>query len=371
MDTKFDWSYVPEHILVHIFSFIPQSLRYHISLVCCSWNNAFRCPYLWRSFTFTFKKISDKKILVCLDTFGEYLQDVTIEVDQFEEYNRTHAISLIEKLSELRHRIRSFELRFIGNNPMLFSGGDFLITIKKFFESYGSRSYQQLKTIDMKDLKISFDDELLGILIENNPNIENVNLHFRVIVSKITKDAVLKLVTKCRKLKKLSVYNETLTEEVLMCFLEEDRVPLEVLSIAVRREQKYINEMTSNIWTLLRQKLPNLVVTLYFDHTCPLHKVSEILKYDIPVTILKLETYTYIYNEVRLAANQYKDTLEEVILRAPLSRKSPELNTSLIELATECTHLKSLMVYCDLDEETADKILEIRPELKNSYRLQY
>ncbi len=56
---------------------------------------------------------------------------------------------------------------------------------------------------------------------------------------------------------------------------------------------------------------PNLSVTLKFDHTCPLWKVRQIMKPDIPVANLFLETFTMIYPELEIATDSYSNTLRK------------------------------------------------------------
>ena len=58
-------------------------------------------------------------------------------------------------------------------------------------------------------------------------------------------------------------------------------------------------ELGETVWSQVVKALPRLRVTLIFDHTCPLFRINEIMKPQIPVHVLRLETFTYIYEEVR------------------------------------------------------------------------
>ena len=114
----------------------------------------------------------------------------------------------------------------------------------------------------------------------------------------------------------------------------------------------------------MKEKLPHLRVTLAFDHTCPMQKVSEMMQPEIPVSVLRLKTFTYIYDEVRQANRYNNQTLTKLILQTPMSRNSPELNNALLELAETCKKLSALHVFCVLYKETVEKILALHPDME-------
>jgi len=66
-----------------------------------------------------------------------------------------------------------------------------------------------------------------------------------------------------------------------------------------------VKNISREVWAAVIKKLPNLRVTLEFDNTCPLFKLSEVMQPEIPVTVLRLETYTDLAAELRLAALYY------------------------------------------------------------------
>ena len=368
---------MPEHILVTIFQYIPQNLRPSVSLVCEAWREAFSSPYLWNNVKFSLKTSQDNQFVKFVENYGNFIQSIEIEVNQFELCNRTHAETIIYHLSRIpRRRLTKFALIFTGENPCLYNAKEFKDALGALFgppptvEDYHVPS---LKVVDLSRVNFSLENETIDSLSYYNPGLERANLQFKTIVSQVASSTVLKLVQRCKQLKELCVYSDNFDIDVMMCLMENDRQPLEHLYLLYRRETKYIRDIPSGTWQEFVTKLPDLYVTLAFDHTCPLLCIPDVMKAEIPVKVLKLETYTYIYNEVRQATEQYKDTLTEFTLRAPLSKNSPDLNDALVDMAEKCKLIKSMYVYCDIEKETSIKILNALPVLRsnNAYSLKY
>lgn len=310
---------------------------------------------------------TQSRYLKCLDKYSKQLQEVDIELDQSVESNRVNACEVIKRLASSEERqLTHLRVRCTGDNPYFYTGKEFVDAFSELFGPVqdGTSLVNQLHTIDLSGLSIPYDDKLFNLLSKHHPYIQHLNIQNQVIVCKVSSTCLLRLVQRCRKLKTLQVFMCSVSEDVLLSFTEDDREPLQHLSMICRREEKYAKDISSEVWSSVVKKLPRLRATLKFDHTVPLHKVSQVMKPEIPVSELRLETFTYIYDEVRMASGYYKKVLEKMILQTPLSRNSPELNNALVELATECTKLRELHVYCVLKEETIAKILELHPEMK-------
>ncbi len=371
-----DWSLLPDHILVEIFSYLGRSDQVRAARACKTWNDNFHSPYLWTYFNFFFYMPAQEKFVKCLENFGKFLRHVYIELDQSVESNRQNACKVIEGLARLKERrLKHITIKFTAENPFFYSGKEFMDALSLLFgpPSENTKIIHTLIEVDLKQLAILFDDKFINVLSGNNPDLQTLNIQNTVLVCKVTPECILRLVQKCRKLKDIRIYNCSISEDILLALTEEDRVPLEHLSIICRREEKYSKDIVCEVWSAVVKKLPKLRVSLGFDHTVPLHKVSLVMKPEIPVSVLRLETFTYIYNEVRQASSNYSKTLEKLVLQTPLSRNSPELNKALIELASECKILKCMHVFCVLDEKTVNKILELCPKMKasNCYTLKF
>jgi len=95
------------------------------------------------------------------------------------------------------------------------------------------------------------------------------------------------------------------------------------------------------------------------------------MKPEIPVHVLRLQTFSSLEHEISLACAYYWNTLEKLVANCRLS--SQVLDQVLVELSTKCTRLRSLHVFCQLYQATVETILEQHPDMlrRNSYTLKY
>lgn len=260
-------------------------------------------------------------------------------------------------------KLTSLTVHFEGQNPFFYNGQEFIVELKLLFgcPGDGTEPLSQLTHVDLSGLDIAFDDSLFDVLSNNHPELEYLNIQNKSLVCKVTSRCVHHLVSRCKKLKELHVFHLSLTDDVLTAVADQGNPCLQHLSILYRRETKYAVDLSSEAWARLVKKIPKLRVTLAFDHTCPLHRICEVMKPEIPVMVLRLETFTRIYEEVNHATTCYHKTLEKMVLH---TRNSEELGSSLVRMAENCKRLHSLMVYCVLSESVINQILELRPEMK-------
>jgi hypothetical protein len=372
------WNILPDHIVVDILTYLPKSDRFNVSLTCKAWNDAMNSVHLWKNFTFRLQEPDDVKQLKCVDRFGSYLRNIVIELDQSVLENRQAACSLIERLANVEERrLQGLTIRFTGVNPCMYAGKEFLDSLCQLFQppSEDVKIISTLKEVDLSGLQTNLDGRLLDLLSANNPDLKKVNIQNKVIICKIPPDDVLKLIHRCKKLEELRVFSCSCDESVLLALAEEDREPLQHLSIFCRFEQKYLKDLSSPIWSTLVKKLPNLKVTLGFDHTCPLMNISEVMKPEMPVSVLRLETGTDLHNEIRQACRYYQKTLEKLIVQSPPNNyvNLHYLDDALLEIIKYCPLLKSLHVFCVLEKDTVDKILAASDYMRENktYTLKY
>ncbi|XP_077993882.1 F-box/LRR-repeat protein 8-like [Glandiceps talaboti] len=368
---SFSWSCLPDHIIIHIFSFLPLQERWQTALVCKSWSECFDHPSLWRYFKFIFKEDEDTKKLKCLEKYGNVLKHVEIQVDQKQKINRDNACTIISGLSRCQERkVQNFTLNFIGENPLFFKGGDIINALAELFgpPSLDSNIVFTLKEVDLSRMSVVYSNILFNLLAENHPTLEKLNIlntSLNCNTCSVTPYCILKVVKRCQKLRELACFYCSISEDVLLALAEEDRAPFKKLSIVCRREEKYGKDIPESAWEKLVKKHPDMRVCLGFDHTCPLHKISSILQPSIPVVVLCLDTYTYLGQEVQMASAYYGQTLEKLVLHCKVT---PDLQRALLSVAENAPNLKSLHCYSVLDQETIDGILLRCPQLE-SYTL--
>lgn len=367
-----DWRNLPDDVILHIFTYLNSKEKYNAALVCNSWQNCHHNPLLWRNFVFRFMTPADDQLSVpwyvqCIRKHGPHFRTVQLVLDQAFIENRQKGCRVLEMLSKIpNRRLMSLKVIFMGENPLFYAGIEFVDAFKELFGPTPKNidpPISNLLRIDLGGLPVQYDDSVLNIIADNLPDLNFLNILNRLLVCKISPECLLNLVVKCKKLEDLRALHCSMSDDILLALAEKDRVPLKNLAILCRREEKYGKDLSSEAWSKLANSNPALRVTLGFDHTCPLNLVSVIMKPEIPVKTLHLETFTRIYDEVGLAAHYYKNTLEKLVLQ---TRNSDELGRALVRLAGNCKLLKSLFVYCVLDKEVVDEILHVLPDMKES-----
>ncbi|CAH1779125.1 unnamed protein product [Owenia fusiformis] len=371
-----DWSHLPEHVIVEIFRYLSLGQRFYTSLVCKTWQTSFQMPYLWRQFDFKLKTQDDLRLLSCIPLYGRHIQSVYIELDQSVDELREAGVKVITDLARLSpRRLQYLTLKFTGENPLFYAGKEYTDALHVLFSPYSSNvdddiQYRGLISVDISKLYVALDDKLINILSTYNKDIERVNIQNRNLICRVSPTCLLRLVTRCRKLKELCVYNSSMSEDVLLALTESDRSPLQHLSIIYRREEKYLKHISDDSWIDLVKVLPGLRVTLGFDHTIELANIKHKLNPHIPVSVLRLDTFTRIYDEINIAASYYGNTLEKLVVQ---TTESDELNSAVLNLVENCPNLKSLHVFCVLEKSIIDRIFELRPVLreKNTFTLKH
>lgn len=366
------WANLPEHIIASILSYFNHIERCTLALVCKTWFDAFKSPSLWHAFRFDFLVPKEYRFKSFLKQHGHHLRAVTIRCDQEEKLNRNNACKLIHDFRYLpKRRIDSLTVQFTGENPFFYDGKEFIQSLQEFFgpspedeKVEKCHVISRLKRVDLSRLSVTFNNDLFLCLAEHNSDtLEYLNIQNASLVCKVTTGCILELVQKCRKLKYLATHYVNIADITLLTFTEEGRTPLQHLSVLCRREEKYRNDIESKTWETIAKKLPDLRVTLYFDYSCPMFKVDDILKPEIPVSCLKLLIQARVVQHVYFATRFYNKTLEKVAIS---TTNSPELENALLHLTSACPKLSVLHVFqCFISSQTREEILKIRPGLKN------
>ncbi|XP_052229910.1 F-box/LRR-repeat protein 3-like isoform X1 [Dreissena polymorpha] len=361
-----NWSLLPSDVVVHVFSFLPMKERNSVSRVCKAWHQAFGHPYLWHSFDFWFLLPSHVRLLEGLIKYGRYIKSVFIGVNQLSQVNRENACALMDQLSKIgKRRLTRIEIVFTGENPLFYSGQEFLDGLFKLFSPVSESIEPPLNTlshVDLCGITVPIDDRLINILADNHKGLQYFDIQNKVIVCKVTPGCILRLVKICRYLLDLRLYHCSMSDYILDAFTKENREKnIEHLSIMCRREDKFGTDLSAMAWKNLASANPSFRVTLGFDHTCPFNIIPIIMKPVIPVRTLKLETFAECHEEVTLAAMYYSSTLVKLVLR---TRNTMVLEEALIKVAQSCTLLKALLVFCVVSEETIEEIFRLHPDMK-------
>lgn len=360
-----DWISLPTDVVVHIMSFLNSQDRNHAALVCQTWLDAYKNPLLWKHFNFWFLSPAHQANLVAARKYGRFMKKISLAVNQILEPNRKHACALLEEFSRVaKRRLSHFKIKFIGDNPLFYSGQEFLHSLSVLFSAVPMDIEQPicgLQLVDLSEILVPIDDKVIDILSENHPDLKYLDVQNNILVCKVTPACILRCVQRCKNLRDLRVYHCSMSDDILEAMSADDRASIEHLSIICRREEKYGADLQSDAWKKLAAKCPSVGVTLGFDHNCPYYLIPVIMKPEIPVRTLKLKTFAICHDDVNLAASYYRNTLTKLIIN---SRNSEQLEESLLNVARSCTRLRSLEVYCTISQDTIDEIFRLHPDMQ-------
>lgn len=375
MENPQEWAALPEPTLEKIFQYLPLCDRVNAAKTCPSWADAFNAPALWKTFEGTFSSSSDGSLLKYFEQYGKYMEVVSLYLDQFEEVNRMNCLQALKFLtvSEIR-RLRILKICFTGQNPYFYSGSDFVEASENLFGEApeGVQVVNTLEVVDFERFLVGFDDKIIHLLSIHHPSLRRLKIQNEQLVNRISPDAILELVTKCLNIEELCIYKNSLSVDVLTELTRDGHAPLKHLSTISRREERLLPDIPGEVWQRLCDKSPALRVTMKFDHSCLIEKVVDVLKYEIPLRELWLETYMLTHAEIVAKCRLFADRLEKLVLLTPLAKPSAVFDAALWSLMLDCVHLRSLHVFTIISQALKEKILEQHPILEKlgSYTLE-
>ncbi|XP_038069957.1 F-box/LRR-repeat protein 8-like isoform X2 [Patiria miniata] len=364
MDSEKRWSDLPDHIVINILSYLPLTDRCSASLTCKNWYECFDDPTLWRRFTFHFKNDQDTGQLQCLARHGRQLRVVKIYLNQQELVNRQNACEVLTGLARCSdRRLEELSVTFTTENPLFFQGLEFLSSLAELFgpPDPGTKMVSTLTKVDLSGLSVTYRDNLLYLLADNHPNLQVLNLQNTSLMCFINPECMHIVVKKCPKINSLSMHYRSASEELFAELSDQTRTPLNYLSLACNREEKYHKVIPADSWKSLVRRHKHLRVCMKFDHTIERHRILTILDPQIPLVELHMRTMTELHDEVSIVALYYHKTLEYLAI---VTKGSDELKRVLLHLVEQSPRLHTLHCYCALDEVTIDRIRALRPQLK-------
>ncbi|BFZ13268.1 hypothetical protein BsWGS_16307 [Bradybaena similaris] len=370
-----DWANLPDPILTQVFSYLSEVERCRVGATCKHWLQFLETPQLWRTFNCVFELPEDRKQVKCLEKYGHFISSLTISINYEQEKNKNNALAVLKHLSCLEN-VRLSHLSIVFNGSSAWSGDCYFgkplqklfgIALQKLFTKIGEKNEKStLKHLNLPSFAGYFNDKLLDKISATCPNLEYLNFVSRVAFFKLYVNNMVMLVLKCRKIQELHVYFTHLSDDVLKALSETDRKPLQRLGVICTIDDEFEHELSSAAWSTLLTANPDLKVSLKFEYGSLLKWPSKIMKPEIPVQELYLTTTMFdpaIHLQINKAVAYYEQMLEKLVVKSSPSR---ELQESLLDVARRCKNLKALYVYCVLDKDVIDRILELCPLMRDT-----
>jgi len=351
-DMEIPWLHLPEELYVLVFRELACEDRLIAASVCTMWNHAFKSGTLWKNLTVQFKDDEDKHLKQVALRYGMYFERLQIKCYQQSEGNAENACAFLDILCNHESlRLSSFKLELCETNPFFYDGGRFLGTLESLFNSPAIR---RLRSLDFSKLPIAFTDELLEIITRNvAPNIECFNIQNKVLCSRLSPKSLVNFIQQAHKLKHLSIRSTYFTTDVLNVITENKLTNLKLISLLFTRADKFLKIISGNDWLKMSEVLPQLRVSMKFDHTFPMHCTYQVMLPEIPMSILKLCLHAICHQHVNMATAMYKKTLEKLVVK---TTPSTALDDAVLRLVTECQSVKDVHVHCRMDQKVVKQI---------------
>lgn len=289
--------------------------------------------------------------------FLPFVRRLKLSVSVTEDASRRAGLCVLrEALAGGTGRLRALSVNCSGNPPLFYAGQDLLQGLMDVLTDGSS-----LTELDLRGVPFTLNDTFVKGVTALCPSLRCLFINNNSLVCGVVPDTVRNVLKLCPALTTIGLFQASLSPAVLQDLLLPQRHPLKRLELRCERSLKYTTPLPDQIWAEVRRRHPALAVDLELDHTLPELHVPAVLQPSIPVRELRLLTWTWLLDEVRLVGQSYANTLEILEVQ---TTPSPELNDALVALAMRCRRLQEVHCYCVVSPEVINAFRSNCPELR-------
>ncbi|KAM4603242.1 F-box/LRR-repeat protein 8-like, partial [Discoglossus pictus] len=296
--------------------------------------------------------------LEVLHHFLSHIKHLKIVFDQSKEANRKNVTQILDCLAKESSKLKTLIVECCGENPLFHSGMEILESIMGLCRK---ESQIDLHHVDFRKLPFTLEDGFVRLIATGSPNLRSLYLNNGTLVCKVTSDTLKEVLHLCPKLSVLGTFCSSLSEDLFQELMKPERPPFCFLDILCERLDKYTLDISDKVWEALCRRHASLKVDMELDHTVPAWKIRRILKPNIPVSTLQLNTFNEMVHQVRFVSTHYSRTLRKLVI---LTTSSDALNVALIEVAEKCCGLQEIHCYCVVTPEVIQAFVSRCPNLR-------
>ena len=365
---------LPDLVLLKLMRMSFLKERHKLSLTCHKFNSLLYHPSLWRCailpFSFSGGGVSvsrmPSKTIEIVQEIGKHLQDVTLELFSFCDYD------LEEKTKQLmtslcgQWRLQTLRLALtsagggVGSRSAYLRGDTVLTMIHHILQTAVT-----LKKLEVKAWPVFGD--CLGDLLMCTPtaHLHSLSIFFKLFGhshGSLTSDhsaAVSRLVSRCSSLQHLSLQEHLLSDELLYNLAECGMLKTLNLLVGytIPSYPRAVEMLAPKAWRKLSENKPNLEVNIKVIR-CKEWHLSHLFLPCIPITSVKMFKISDCNTQLLTLLPQYANTLKSFICQVMIEDIDNDL--FLLTLIKRCHRLRHLCFWAHIYSSTLLKVARDR-----------